>query len=40
MATPEQQFKLENRLTCLILNFRKEKEKYGPTPTQMTLKHR
>ena len=31
-------FTLENRLTCL--NFRKERENYGPTTTEITLKQR
>ena len=33
-------FTLETRLTCLYAKFQKEKENYGPTPTQITLKHR
>ena len=34
-------FTLENRLTCLNTKFQKRKGKlYGPTPTQITLKHR
>ena len=32
-------FPLENRLTCLNINFRKRRENYEPTPTQIMLKH-
>ena len=33
-------FTLENRLIYLHTNFRKERENYGSTPTQIILKHR
>ena len=33
-------FTLENRLIYLHTNFRKERENYGPTPTQIILKNR
>ena len=33
-------FTLENRLICLNTKFQKGRENYGPTPTQIILKHR
>ena len=33
-------FTLENRLACLNIKFQKKRENYGPTPTQIILKHR
>ena len=31
---------LENRLTCLNIEFQEKRETYGPTPTQIILKRR
>ena len=33
-------FTRENKLTYLNTKFPKRKRRYGPTPTQITLKHR
>ena len=32
-------FSLENSLACLNIKFKKKKENYEPTPTQIIIKH-